>query len=63
MTPVGWKEASAGFDGNELAKILIDRGLMISGKDGHRSKVFRVPDHGSQRLYYIHPKILEGEDV
>jgi uncharacterized protein (DUF927 family) len=63
MTTAAWKDATNGFDRQELAETLIKRGLLLPDKDGHRAKSIRVPNHGVQRLYHVHPQILEGEDV
>jgi uncharacterized protein (DUF927 family) len=62
VPPQIWRdEICAGFDPREVAKALIDLGMMEPGDGVHQSQKLRLPkSQTTQRLYVITPAIFEG---
>jgi hypothetical protein len=63
--PAGWKEMTKGFDSAAIAKAMVERDLIIPGKDGKPTTVTRLPGHGSMRFYRLAAlaDVAEGEDA
>jgi uncharacterized protein (DUF927 family) len=56
-----WQEIFAGLDLRTVNAALVDRGMVLPGKDGKASSVHSPPAHGSSlRLYRINPEFLGG---
>jgi uncharacterized protein (DUF927 family) len=62
VLPQVWsQEICAGFDPRDVAKVLIDRGMMEPGEDGKHSQNVRLPNsEKTQRFYVLTPAIFEG---
>jgi uncharacterized protein (DUF927 family) len=54
-------EMCRGFNSKDIAKVLLDRGMLIPGKDGKSAGLHRVPGAGNVRLYHFPSSILGGE--
>ncbi len=51
-------ELCRGFNAQEIAKALKDRGVLLPGKDGKSAALHRVPGAGTVRLYHFPSSIL-----
>jgi uncharacterized protein (DUF927 family) len=63
VLPIQWRsEVAKGFDGAQLARVMVGRGYLIPDQGGSPSKTVKVPGHGSVRLYVFRPGII-GESA
>ncbi len=64
ITDTTWKEVTAGFNRNALARALAKRAFLIPEKTGkHLTELVRIPGiTKAQRFYHISHKIFEGRD-
>jgi putative DNA primase/helicase len=61
VLPEQWKsEVTKGFDAGALARVMVERKLLVPAKDGKRSKMVKVPGHGALRLYVLKLGIIGG---
>jgi uncharacterized protein (DUF927 family) len=61
VTPEVWRsEICDGFDPIDMAKLLIERGMMEPGEGNHLAQKIRLPKLSPQRLYVLKPSIFEG---
>ena len=67
VLPEQWRsEVANGYDASALAKAMVERGLIICGKDRKAQKPVNVPGHRMMRLYVLTPDIIgdvEANDV
>ena len=60
--PEAWKEVCAGMDPGRVAKVLVDRGFMLTGGDGKPQVKQRLPGIGKPaRCYVVSSSILADD--
>jgi uncharacterized protein (DUF927 family) len=63
FTPKGFREACSGHDVKEVARLLVEKGLLRPRDRGHLAERVTVPGMGRTRLYTISAEILDGETL
>jgi putative DNA primase/helicase len=59
VLPEAWKnELTKGYDPTALANEMVNRGLLIRGKDGKNSPPVYLPGIGTKRVYELAPAII-----
>jgi len=64
VLPEMWRaEVTKGFDAKALARAMVERKLIVPGKDGKPAAQVHVPAYGKPKLYVLSPEAFAGEEV